>query len=118
MRTIILAAAAAVLLTGCGNDSQSSAPTTSAGAITRQTEMLAMAKGVISGQVGKNGNVVDEFGPATYPNDLQVIVWADVVMTNGQSNRVWFQVSFARSGQTLVPFGSAKVALGANGPWQ
>ncbi|MFI6368726.1 hypothetical protein ACIBG0_39095 [Nocardia sp. NPDC050630] len=110
-------AAAAILLAGCGSSESSSATTTTA-AMTQQAEMLTMAKGVIIGQVGKNGNVIDEFGTATYPNELQVIVPADVVMTNGQTNRVWFRVNFAKTGATVTPFGPAEVALGATGPWQ
>ncbi|MBF6411014.1 hypothetical protein [Nocardia farcinica] len=56
------------------------------------------------------------YGAPQFPDDLTVILPAEVVM-KGEKRQVWWQVFFVRAGETVMPFGSAKVAMSENGPW-
>lgn len=76
-----------------------------------------MAKGVVNGQATTKGATIVSYGSPQFPNELTVVLPADVVM-DGEQRQVWWQVAFIRSGQTVLPFGSAKVAMSENGPWR
>ncbi len=70
--------------------------------------MIASAKRVITGQVGKSGHAVTGFGAAKFPTVLEVVMPADVVTKDGQA-KMWFRGVFVSAGGSLTPFGAAKV---------
>ncbi|MFB8281865.1 hypothetical protein [Nocardia colli] len=51
------------------------------------------------------------FGAPKFPNELEVIMPADVVTNDGYKSTMWFRVSFASAGGSLTPLGTAKVGL-------
>lgn len=111
---------AAATLSGCGSDEPAAVPatiaTTTAALTAQQSELASMAKGVVNGQATTKGATIVSYGSPQFPSELTVVLPADVVM-DGEQRQVWWQVAFIRSGQIVMPFGSAKVAMSDNGPW-
>ncbi|MGY1896219.1 hypothetical protein [Nocardia gipuzkoensis] len=119
VRGAIFGAALLVALTGCAAnpDRPATDTTTSAAAASAsyydteagRQEMIAGARGVITGQVSKSGHAVTGFGAAKFPTALEVVMPADVVTKDGSRNKMWFRVAFISAGGSLTPFGAAKV---------
>ncbi|MEV0247985.1 hypothetical protein AB0H76_15435 [Nocardia sp. NPDC050712] len=111
---LAVALIAVVALAGCGADNSASepAPSTTTSITVSEDALEAMARGVISGQATESGLVVADYGRPEFVNELLVLMWAEVVrVSDSYRTRMWFQVAFAKAGDSVVPFGGAKVAL-------
>ncbi|CAM4132230.1 hypothetical protein NONI108955_10850 [Nocardia ninae] len=115
IRRAAIAAALLIALAGCSTD-QSSSPapasaTTAPSDSNAKSEMVATARGVITGQVSRSGYTAVNFGTPKFPTALEVIMPADVVTTDGTRSTMWFRVGFASAGGSLTPLGTAEVGI-------
>lgn len=94
---------AAVVITGCGKSPEPTSTVTTSAATPEPSRqaMNTIAQRYIRQHATDRGMSIIQYGPPLYPNDLVVVMWAEVI-NSGKNSRLWFRTSFAAAGTSLT----------------